>query len=94
MVIHSYRHRNANAAGEKRFESVEKALAERPKVQVPAIVLHGADDAVGRAPAAITPAERAAFPSLVARRVIAGVGHFMPREKPEAVSGAILELLA
>ena len=29
-----------------------------------------------------------------ARRVIEGAGHFLPREKPEAVSSAILELLA
>jgi pimeloyl-ACP methyl ester carboxylesterase len=63
-------------------------------VQVPTIVLHGGADAVGRAPAETTPAERAAFPNLVARRVIAGAGHFMPREKPEAVSAAMLELLA
>jgi pimeloyl-ACP methyl ester carboxylesterase len=94
VVIHSYRHRNGNAAGEARFEVMEKALAERPKVQVPTIVLHGGADAVGRAPAETTPAERAAFPNLVARRVIAGAGHFMPREKPEAVSAAMLELLA
>ena len=73
---------------------MEKALAERPKVQVPTIVLHGGDDGVGRAPAEITAAERAAFPNLVARRVIAGAGHFMPREKPEAVSDAMLELMA
>ena len=36
----------------------------------------------------------AAFASLVARRVILGVGHFMPREQPEAVSSALLEVLA
>jgi pimeloyl-ACP methyl ester carboxylesterase len=94
VVIHSYRHRNGNAAGEARFQSMEKALAERPKVEVPTIVLHGGDDGVGRAPAETPPAERAVFPFLVARRVIAGVGHFMPREKPEAVSGAMLELMA
>jgi pimeloyl-ACP methyl ester carboxylesterase len=34
------------------------------------------------------------MPGLVARRVIAGAGHFLPREKPEAVSSALLELLA
>jgi pimeloyl-ACP methyl ester carboxylesterase len=33
------------------------------------------------------------FASLVARRVIPGVGHFMPRERPEVVSSALLELL-
>jgi pimeloyl-ACP methyl ester carboxylesterase len=31
---------------------------------------------------------------LVARRIVAGSGHFMPREKPEAVSAAMLEVLA
>jgi pimeloyl-ACP methyl ester carboxylesterase len=30
---------------------------------------------------------------LMARRVIAGAGHFLPREKPEAVSAAVLEVL-
>ena len=34
------------------------------------------------------------LPALVAHRLIAGVGHFMPRERPEAVSSAILELVA
>ena len=41
----------------------------------------------------LTPAERAVFPALVARRVVPGAGHFLPREKPEAVSSALLELL-
>jgi pimeloyl-ACP methyl ester carboxylesterase len=30
---------------------------------------------------------------LAARRVIAGAGHFLPRESPEAVSSAILEVV-
>jgi pimeloyl-ACP methyl ester carboxylesterase len=40
-----------------------------------------------------TAAERAALTSLVVRRIVPGVGHFMPRERPEAVSSALLELL-
>ncbi len=79
VVIHSYRHRIGNAPGESRFFRTEQRLAERPKVEVPAIVLHGADDALGRSPAD-NPAERAMFPKLAARRVISGAGHFMPRE--------------
>jgi pimeloyl-ACP methyl ester carboxylesterase len=94
IVIHSYRHRLGNAPGEPRFEAVERQLAERPKITVPTIVLHGADDALDRAPAAITAAERASFTSLIARQIVPGSGHFMPREKPGAVSSAILELLA
>ena len=93
IVIHSYRHRNLNAAGEPRFAALERRLAERPKIEVPAILLHGADDGIGRPPAD-SPAERASFTSLMARRVIAGAGHFLPREKPEAVSSAMLELIA
>jgi pimeloyl-ACP methyl ester carboxylesterase len=94
IVIHSYRHRLGNAPGEPRFLAVEQQLAQRPKIEVPTIVLHGADDALDRAPAEATAGERASFTSLVARRVIPGSGHFMPREKPEAVSAALLELLA
>lgn len=93
VVIHSYRHRNFNAPGEPRFADVERRLAERPKIEVPSIVLHGADDGLGR-PAADSPAERASFTALVARRIVAGAGHFVPREKPDAVSSAMLELLA
>jgi len=93
LVIHSYRHRNANAPGEERFEEMERQLAQRPKIAAPSILLYGATDPLARAAAEATPAERAVFPALVARRVIPGAGHFLPREKPETVSSALLELL-
>ncbi len=92
VVIHSYRHRWGNAPGEARFTATEQELAKRPLVRVPTILLHGADDGIVRPPAD-SPAERAMFPALKARRVIAGAGHFLPREKPQAVSSAMLELL-
>jgi len=92
-VIHSYRHRNLNAPGEPRFDAVERQLAQRPAIGVPSIVLYGADDGVGGPPPADSPAERAVFTSLVDRRVVSGAGHFLPREKPDAVSSALLELL-
>jgi pimeloyl-ACP methyl ester carboxylesterase len=93
VVIHSYRHRHANAPGEPRFAEMEAALARRPPVVAPTITLYGADDGVAPPSAEGSAAERAALPKLVARRVIPGVGHFMPREQPEAVSSALLELL-
>jgi pimeloyl-ACP methyl ester carboxylesterase len=93
VVIHSYRHRIGNAPGEPRFLEMERRLAERPKIQVPTITLYGADDTLARPSAEATPAEKASFTNLKARRVIAGAGHFMPREKPEAVAGALQELL-
>jgi pimeloyl-ACP methyl ester carboxylesterase len=93
VVIHSYRHRIGNAAGEKRFEATERELAKRPEIKAPSILLYGATDVLARPAPGITPGERAVFPSLVARRVIPGAGHFLPRENPEAVSSAVLELL-
>jgi pimeloyl-ACP methyl ester carboxylesterase len=66
----------------------------RTKIQCPSIALYGADDGIARTGAESTPAERAVFSALVARRVIHGVGHFRPREKRDAVSAATLELLA
>ena len=92
VVIHSYRHRNGNASGEARFIEVERRLARQPAVEVPAIVLYGADDGV-RPPPQDTPAERALLTRLVGRQVIAGAGHFLPREKPAVVSSAMLQLL-
>jgi pimeloyl-ACP methyl ester carboxylesterase len=93
VVVHSYRHRIGNAPGEARFQDIERQLAERPKITAPVITLYGADDGVAR-PAPENPNERNQLPALRARRVVAGAGHFLPREKPEVVSSAILELLS
>jgi pimeloyl-ACP methyl ester carboxylesterase len=93
VVIHSYRHRIGNAPGDPRFADIERRLAERPKIQVPVITLYGADDALARPATEASPAERAVLPMLAGHQVVAGAGHFMPREKPEAVSGALLTLL-
>jgi pimeloyl-ACP methyl ester carboxylesterase len=93
VVIHSYRHRIGNAPGEPRFLAVEQQLALNPKVRVPSIVLYGANDGVRLKPPA--PAvDQASFTSLVAREVVPGAGHFLPRENPDAVSSAMLKLLA
>ncbi len=93
-VLHSYRHRNFNAPSEPRLLEVEKRLATRPKVEVPTIVLHGGDDGFGKPAPETTDAERSQFPRLVVRRVVAGAGHFVPHEAPQAVANALLEVLA
>jgi pimeloyl-ACP methyl ester carboxylesterase len=93
VVIHSYRHRNLNAPGEPRFAEVERRLAARPKIDVPSIVLYGADDGIAR-PSPDPTADRAQFPKLAGRRIVNGAGHFLPREKPGEVSSAIVDLLA
>jgi pimeloyl-ACP methyl ester carboxylesterase len=92
VVIHSYRHRYANAPTEPRFVEVEKALAKHPKIDVPTITLYGANDGVALKPPDVS-VDRASFTRLVDRQVIAGAGHFLSRERPDIVSSAIIKLL-
>jgi pimeloyl-ACP methyl ester carboxylesterase len=92
VVIHSYRHRYGNAPGDPRFDQVERRLATRPPITVPTIVLHGGEDAVS--PPRRSEGHMALFPAGTARHVVAGAGHFMPREQPGAVVDALLTLLA
>jgi len=90
VVIHSYRHRHQNAPGDPRFDAVERHLATRPPITVPTVILHGGDDAVS---SRRSDAELAQFPEKTERRVIARVGHFMPREDPQAVVDALRTVL-
>lgn len=92
VVIHSYRHRHGNAPSDPRFDQIEHHLATRPPITVPTIVLHGAEDYVS--PPHRSEGHMAHFPAGTARHVVAGVGHFMPREQPRAVVDALLTLLS
>jgi pimeloyl-ACP methyl ester carboxylesterase len=91
VVIHSYRHRHGNAPSDPRFDAVERHLATRPPITVPTMILHGGDDAV--ASLRRTERELVQFPAGTERRVIPGVGHFMPREAPGAVVDALRAVL-
>jgi pimeloyl-ACP methyl ester carboxylesterase len=93
IVIHSYRHRHQNAPGEARFLDVERVLAHRPPVTVPTIVLRAGDSGLG-VPSTDPSEDAAHFTRLVARRIVAGAGHDLPVQRPDAVSAALLELLS
>ncbi|MFI5376947.1 MAG: alpha/beta fold hydrolase [Candidatus Rokuibacteriota bacterium] len=92
VVIHSYRHRHGNAPGDPRFDAIERRLAERPRIEVASVILHGRDDGVDRP----HKSERhpALFPEGTERRVVPDAGHFLPREQPGAVVEALRSLLA
>ena len=92
VVIHSYRHRHRNAPGEPRFDAIERRLAERPRIEVPTVILHGRDDGVDRPQKSERHADL--FPAGTERRVVPEAGHFLPREQPDAVVEALLSLLA
>lgn len=88
VTIHSYRHRWGNSAGDPDYEEIESKLAEPVPIQVPATVLHGAEDG---ATLPDTSANREhLFPGGYEHKVILGAGHFVPRENPDVVLAAIL----
>jgi pimeloyl-ACP methyl ester carboxylesterase len=91
VVIQSYRHRYAYAAGDPELESIERQLAEQPKIEVPTTNLHGADDGVTPFPEVDRHA--AHFTSTYERRAVPGVGHNLPQEAPAAVVHAVLDLV-
>jgi pimeloyl-ACP methyl ester carboxylesterase len=90
VVIHSYRHRTGNAAGDPRYAAIEAQLAAQPRINVPTVVLHGADDGV--MPCQLSDAHEKYFIAPYQRRVLNNVGHNPPQEAPQAVAEAILQL--
>jgi pimeloyl-ACP methyl ester carboxylesterase len=91
IVIHSYRHRYGAAAGDPSLRAIEQQLIGQPRITVPAIVLHGECDGVH--PPGLSEGQEKLFSAHYERRVIPLAGHLFPREAPEAVIGAIRELI-
>ena len=88
VVIHSYRHRFGLAPGDLKFDFIEKRLAEQPRIAVPTIVLRGDSDGVDPPQAADTDAPNFAGPYNL--RHVAGIGHNLPQETPDAFASAVL----
>ena len=91
VVIQSYRHRFAYAAGDPALEPIEQRLAEQPTIGVPTIVLHGEGNGVSPCDTSATQARF--FSGPYERRVIPVVGHNIPQEAPSAVVEAVRDLL-
>jgi pimeloyl-ACP methyl ester carboxylesterase len=90
VVIHSYRHRFGNAAGDPRHEAMEAQLAMQPRIDVPTIVLHGAADGV--IPCHGSEPHGKYFSARYERRVLQHVGHNPPQEAPREFAEAVLQL--
>lgn len=92
IVIHNYRWRLGLAAGEPRFDDLERRLAAGPGIAVPTITLEG--DANG-APHPDASAYAAMFSGPYEHRVIGGgIGHNLPQEAPQAFAQAIADAVA
>jgi pimeloyl-ACP methyl ester carboxylesterase len=91
VTIQSYRHRYGAAQGDPAVEALEQRLAAQPKIAVPTIVLHGADDGVG--PPENSEHHTRHFAAHYERYVVPVAGHFLSRETPDVVAQAIRDLL-
>ncbi len=90
LVIHSYRFRYKNAAGDARYKKFEPKLLGKPKITVPTICLHGANG--GASLADSSAGQDKYFADYYERRALEGVGHFIPREQPAAFVEAVEKL--
>ncbi len=91
VVVHSYKHRNGHAPGDPRYAAVEAMLATLPKIQVPTIVIHGAEDGVQ--PPYRSEHQERFYTASYERLVSAGVGHNPPQEDPKGFAEAVLRLM-
>ncbi|MEH2473170.1 pimeloyl-ACP methyl ester carboxylesterase [Nitrobacteraceae bacterium AZCC 2161] len=90
VVIHSYMHRTGSVPGDPNYLFWETQLAAQPKIDVPTIVLHGADDGVTPVRGSETHGQY--FTADYERRVLPGVGHNAPQESPREFAQAVIEL--
>lgn len=90
VVVHSYMHRTDSVAGDPRYDFVEESLSAQPKISVPTIVLHGADDGIGLVSSSENHGRY--FTGPYERRVIADAGHNVPQEKPREFAEAVLAI--
>jgi pimeloyl-ACP methyl ester carboxylesterase len=90
IVIHNYRWRLGLAAGESKYDDLEKRLAESPVISVPTITMEG--DANG-APHPEASAYAGKFSGRYSHRTIrGGIGHNLPQEAPQAFVEAIMNV--
>jgi len=92
IVMHNYRWGLGLADGERRYDDLEKKLAQGPVISVPTITLEG--DANGAPhPDPSTYAKK--FSGPYAHRLIkGGIGHNLPHEAPQAFAAAVRDVNA
>jgi pimeloyl-ACP methyl ester carboxylesterase len=90
IVIHNYRWRQGLADGERKYDDLEKRLAESPVITVPTITMEG--DANG-APHPDPSAYAKKFSGKYSHRnVTGGIGHNLPQEAPQAFAEAVIDV--
>lgn len=88
IVMHNYRWRLSLAAGEARYDDLEKKLADGPTITVPSITI--ASDFDGAAADGKGYAKK--FSGRYSHKFWEGIGHNVPQEAPVAFAEAIMEV--
>ncbi|RFB78267.1 alpha/beta fold hydrolase [Methylovirgula sp. 4M-Z18] len=92
IVIHNYRWRLDLVDGERRYDDLEKQLAQAPIIHVPTITMEG--DANG-APHPEPAAYAKQFAGKYEHRLIkGGIGHNLPQEAPRDFAQAVIDVSA
>jgi len=90
IVVHNYRRRLGLADGEKKYEDLEKRLAQGPVITVPTITLEG--DANG-APHPEPGAYANRFSGKYSHQTIkGGIGHNLPQKSPHSFAEAVIQV--
>ena len=90
IVIHNYRWRLGIAAGETKYDELEKKLALAPVITVPTITMEGdANGAPHPAPGAYAGKFTGKYEH---RNIDGGIGHNLPQEAPKAFAQAIIDV--
>jgi pimeloyl-ACP methyl ester carboxylesterase len=90
IVIHNYRWRIGLADGERKYDDLEKRIAEAPVITVPTITLEGdANGAAHPPPSAYASKFSGKY---LHRTITGGVGHNLPQEAPQAFAKAVIEV--
>jgi pimeloyl-ACP methyl ester carboxylesterase len=90
VVVQNYRHRFNLAEGDPRYAALQMRLAALPPITVPTVTLDGDSD--GAVPASDGKAAAAKFTGKRTHHIIAGAGHNLPQEAPDAFVAAIVEV--
>ena len=88
VILHAYCVRWGAAPPDPRYDALEKQLTPQPTISVPTTLLHGELD--GADLVTSSEGKEGYFTGPYQRQVLPGVGHYLPREAPEAIVQAVL----
>jgi pimeloyl-ACP methyl ester carboxylesterase len=88
IVIHNYRWRIGLAAGDPKYDSLENKLYAGPVIVQPTITLASDFDGANASGATY----RGKFTGKYSHQILAGIGHDVPQEDPQAFAQAVVDV--